>query len=176
MSGTTCGSSFAWGALGGLTVAVVALGLFWVLAVESAEGSTAAEPTPATEVMDPTSTVPPEPGGADTTIPPSPTTVIAGPATTDATVPPETTTTEAVPRQPEEIYATICAECHGVDREGDVGPTLGPQGHFGGHSDEELIELVSGGRDEMPPFRDVLSIDEIIAVIEWFRAGLEEHG
>ncbi len=87
-----------------------------------------------------------------------------------------TTTTAQPALDPARIYAAVCAECHGVNREGDVGPSLGPDGHFAGHTDEQLVELIAQGRGGMPAWQGILSEEEMLAIIGWLRSELGDAG
>ena len=93
-------------------------------------------------------------------------------------------------RQGEALYALHCASCHGANLEGEPdwrrrrpdgthpAPPHDGSGHTWHHPDAQLLDIVRGGgqthampglRSRMPAFRDVLSDEEIIAVL-WFIA------
>jgi cytochrome c551 len=107
------------------------------------------------------------------TSPPNPTT--AAPTTTTTTTAAPTTTTEA-PTTTEaeltvpELYAATCARCHGDDLEGGIGPSLRPEGHAHGHSDAELIAIVTNGKNGMPAFAGELTEEQITDLISFIRA------
>jgi mono/diheme cytochrome c family protein len=96
-----------------------------------------------------------------------------------------------------QIYLQQCTTCHGTNAEGvahwqqpDASGNLPPPphddtGHTWRHSDAQLLEItLDGMRDPfntspeltMPPFRDKLNQEEIVAVIAYFRSlWAEEH-
>ena len=88
------------------------------------------------------------------------------------------------------IYRQYCASCHGLEGEGAADwqepneqgelspPPHGPQGHTWRHADAALYRMVSQGwrdpfneteRLTMPGFADVLSPEEIRAVITYLK-------
>ena len=91
------------------------------------------------------------------------------------------------PRTGEQIFAATCAACHGAGGEGadnwmvrdDDGrlppPPLNGDGHTWHHSDGVLYGIVSEGGlglgfgSNMPGFKDDLSREEIIAVLEYVK-------
>lgn len=52
----------------------------------------------------------------------------------------------------EEIYVQLCARCHGVGLDGDVGPALGPGSNAAEEDDEYLEFTIRHGRGRMPSF------------------------
>jgi mono/diheme cytochrome c family protein len=97
-----------------------------------------------------------------------PTTTTTQPPTTTTTQPPTTTTAEP-PLDGMAMYGQHCGSCHGADLEGGIGPALGPEGHAAHHADEELISIVASGKNGMPAFGDILSHDQINAIIVYMR-------
>jgi len=87
--------------------------------------------------------------------------------------PSNTTASAGAPRGGAEIYASLCAGCHGKTGQGSIGPALG-QGkaakNFPNAADE--IDIVTNGEGGMPAFGDDLSQDELKAVVEFTRSGL----
>ncbi len=91
------------------------------------------------------------------------------------------------PRTGQEIFASTCAACHGETGEGTKNwmqrdedgrlppPPLNGDGHTWHHGDGLLFRVVSEGGlgigfgSNMPAFKDELSWDEIIAVIEYVK-------
>lgn len=115
---------------------------------------TAAPPETTTSVAVPTTPAPPE------------STTTAAPTTTTTT----STTTSTIPEPTAaELYATNCSQCHGVELEGGIGPALGPGGHAHGHTDAELVEIVTNGRNTMPAFGEKLTPEQIGALISFVR-------
>lgn len=67
------------------------------------------------------------------------------------------------------IYQVICANCHGVDLEGRIGPALGPGSNSAAQPDSFIETTVRHGRGSMPSFRSTLSDEQIGRVIEYIR-------
>ena len=92
----------------------------------------------------------------------------------------------------QEIYADHCAVCHGADLEGQTvnwqkrdaegylpAPPHDASGHTWHHPDEQLFEVVKNGIEAVAPpgyktqmfgFGDVLSDDEIWAVLDFIKS------
>ncbi len=91
------------------------------------------------------------------------------------------------PRTGSQIFASTCAACHGAAGEGTENwmvrdedgrlppPPLNGEGHTWHHSDGVLYGIVSEGGlglgfgSNMPGFKEELSRDEIIAVLEYVK-------
>lgn len=69
----------------------------------------------------------------------------------------------------EEVYAQVCAGCHGDDLGGGLGPPLGPGSDAAEHPDELYRQAITDGRGRMPSFSQTLSEDQIERVIEFLR-------
>ncbi|MGD2060538.1 MAG: cytochrome c [Acidimicrobiia bacterium] len=67
----------------------------------------------------------------------------------------------------EEIYAELCARCHGADLGGGVGPALGPGSNSANETDEYLEFTIVNGRGRMPSFPSLSQqqVDRLIAHI-----------
>ena len=123
---------------------------------------------------------------------------------TTAAVPTEETEEMAVSSQPsnpvpdemtvgQTVYAANCAECHGVNLEGEVdwkiqndddsfrSPPHDETGHTWHHSDEQLLEAIRlggarfegmniGGTSDMPAFGESLTEGEITAVLTYIKS------
>jgi polyvinyl alcohol dehydrogenase (cytochrome) len=63
------------------------------------------------------------------------------------------------------IFAANCATCHGADGSGGAGPDLRGIGQV--HTVDELIDVITNGRNGMPAWRDQLTAEEIQAVAEY---------
>ncbi len=92
-----------------------------------------------------------------------------------------------------ELYGLQCAVCHGVDLQGDPDwktpnadgsfrpPPHDASGHTWHHSDQLLTDVIREGSGltptVMPLFGDVLTQDEILSIIEFFKStwGPEER-
>lgn len=63
----------------------------------------------------------------------------------------------------EEIVKASCITCHGDQLQGGIGPSL-----QGGTQDaEDIFNIVTKGRGQMPSFRDKLAPEEIANVAMW---------
>jgi mono/diheme cytochrome c family protein len=89
-----------------------------------------------------------------------------------------------------DLYATHCAACHGAELEGQPNwqvplpdgrmpaPPLDASGHAPHHPEQQLFQVVKGGMasvnggkpTDMPAFGDVLSDEEIGAVLAYIRS------
>jgi mono/diheme cytochrome c family protein len=144
--------------------------------------------TPAPTEETPAPTVAPSPRETDT--PQAAETAAATPAPTDtatevtattpeeeaATATPQPTETPAeTPDQAlinlgEEIYATECASCHRLSGEGSsVYPALNESELLISQDPTEAIRIVLYGMGQMPAFADILSTEEIAAVLSYER-------
>lgn len=67
----------------------------------------------------------------------------------------------------EEIYAELCARCHGVDLGGGVGPALGSGTNSAVETDEYLEFTIVNGRGRMPSFPslDEQQVDRLVAYL-----------
>jgi mono/diheme cytochrome c family protein len=77
-------------------------------------------------------------------------------------------------QQGETIFATRCASCHGANGGGGFGPAL-QHGivvrDFPDPKDQEAV--VANGRGSMPSFAGSLTPEQIAAVVEYTRTGLQ---
>lgn len=74
------------------------------------------------------------------------------------------------------IYKTNCAECHGMNGEGEKQGIPLISGHALNHSEAEYIEQVKNGKDKkMPAFRDKLTEAEIKEVVRFVREELQKN-
>ncbi len=67
------------------------------------------------------------------------------------------------------IYAQLCANCHGANLEGVIGPSLGPGSNAAAQPDEFLRFAIVNGRGRMPSFRAVLDDEQVDALIFFIR-------
>lgn len=67
----------------------------------------------------------------------------------------------------EQIYAQLCATCHGADLSGAVGPALGPGSSAADETDDYLEFTVVNGRGRMPSFPslDDQQVDRLVAYL-----------
>lgn len=73
----------------------------------------------------------------------------------------------------EEIYAQLCARCHGADLSGGVAPGLGPDSNAATEDDEYLEFTVSNGRGRMPSFPSLSTeqLDRLVGYIREVQSG-----
>ncbi len=74
----------------------------------------------------------------------------------------------------EEIYAAVCARCHGDDLSGGLGPALvGTEATSVEKSEDFLIQAVDSGIGRMPSLGGVLSAAQVQRVVDYV---LEQQG
>ena len=73
----------------------------------------------------------------------------------------------------EEIYRQLCANCHGNDLNGGVGPAVGAGSNSAAQDDDFLVLTVTRGRGPMPSFESTLSDEQIARVVDYLRAEQE---
>jgi len=66
-----------------------------------------------------------------------------------------------------DYYQANCATCHGVEREGDVGPPLLPDQLT--ESDDFYFDVIQNGEGGMPAWGDRLSDEDINTLIDFLR-------
>ena len=83
--------------------------------------------------------------------------------------------TSAVASDPSALYQRLCAECHGTDRLGLVGPALIPD-NFARLAREEALDVILQGRaaSQMPAFSDRLGEQDTAALVELIYRRLPE--
>lgn len=72
-----------------------------------------------------------------------------------------------------EIFARLCANCHGADLGGAMGPALGPGSNAASEDDEYLEFTISNGRGRMPSFAslDEAQLDRLVEYIREVQVG-----
>ena len=85
-------------------------------------------------------------------------------------LPPEIKSTQ-VPINAPDIYASLCAQCHGEAGEGGIGPSLRDGALFANLSDQEIFNSISIGHPatSMIAWGEVLTSDQITDVIRHIR-------
>jgi mono/diheme cytochrome c family protein len=68
-----------------------------------------------------------------------------------------------------EIYSMLCANCHGDDLEGGIGPPLGPGSNSSDRPDSFLETTIEHGRGRMPSFESSLDEDQLDRLIDYIR-------
>lgn len=78
----------------------------------------------------------------------------------------------------QEVYDNLCVNCHGLYGHGDGSlasqmpgplPDLSATDYQTRHSDEELVQIITKGKEAMPGTEDILSAQEIKNVIAYIR-------
>jgi cytochrome c551 len=69
----------------------------------------------------------------------------------------------------EEIYQQVCANCHGNDLNGGVGPAVGAGSNSAAQDDDFLVLTITRGRGSMPSFDSTLSDEQISRVVDYLR-------
>ena len=78
-------------------------------------------------------------------------------------------------------YAQHCETCHGPEGNGGIAtvedkkikvPSLKTPGSLK-HSDDDFVEQITEGEEEMPAFKDKLSPDEINALVQFIRKEIQ---
>ena len=67
-----------------------------------------------------------------------------------------------------EMYAELCANCHGDNLEGGVGPALGPGSAAEAQPDGYYVVSITRGKGRMPSFPG-LSDDQVARLIAYIR-------
>lgn len=73
-----------------------------------------------------------------------------------------------------ELYAVACSSCHESDLSGDVGPALGAGSDAEEESDSRLAQRIEAGKDEMPAFGNILTPEQISALVGYIRSVQQE--
>ena len=73
----------------------------------------------------------------------------------------------------QEIYQQVCANCHGNDLNGGVGPAVGAGSNSAAQDDDFLILTITRGRGPMPSFESTLSEEQISRVVDYLRTEQE---
>ena len=77
------------------------------------------------------------------------------------------------PTEPAALYERHCGTCHGLEGQGNLGPALGGGAVVAAYPDvEDQIAVIEDGRNAMPPFGDVLTDEQILAITEYTRTEL----
>jgi mono/diheme cytochrome c family protein len=72
-----------------------------------------------------------------------------------------------------EIYASVCARCHGLMLEGGSGPGLGVDSPSASQPESYFVQTVARGFGRMPSFGGTLNDDQIQRVVAFI---LEQQG
>ncbi len=91
-------------------------------------------------------------------------------------LPPEVSSEEAS-LTGEEIYANVCARCHGTQGQGDVGPAFNTVEFQDRYDDQTLFDMINNGREATPmiAWGEIFSTDQIQQVVRFVR-GLRPAG
>lgn len=68
------------------------------------------------------------------------------------------------------LYERHCGTCHGLEGQGNIGPQLADGAVMAAYPEiEDQIQVITDGRDQMPPFGHALTDAEIRAIAEHTR-------
>jgi mono/diheme cytochrome c family protein len=86
------------------------------------------------------------------------------------TLPPEITTTTGA-ASGEQIYADVCAQCHGLQGEGVVGPSLSDPGFQSANTDQQIFDTINLGHPAtaMIGWGELLSAEQIQQLVVYLR-------
>jgi mono/diheme cytochrome c family protein len=71
------------------------------------------------------------------------------------------------------LYERHCGTCHGLEGQGNIGPQLADGAAVAAYPDiDDQIQVITDGRDQMPPFDNALTDNEIRAIAEYTRGPL----
>lgn len=68
-----------------------------------------------------------------------------------------------------EVYRLLCANCHGSDLSGGLGPPLGSDSPSAAQPDAFLEVSIMRGRGRMPSFSTSLNEDQLARLIDYIR-------
>jgi mono/diheme cytochrome c family protein len=68
------------------------------------------------------------------------------------------------------LYSERCAACHGADLQGGTGPELGTGSEAAELSDRRYSSRITNGRNDMPAFSEILTVDQTDEIIAYLRA------
>jgi mono/diheme cytochrome c family protein len=75
------------------------------------------------------------------------------------------------------IFQQLCAGCHGSKGEGQYGKKLNEGALLQSIPDKaDEVKVVQNGRGLMPSFKDTLTVEQIDAVVDFTRTGLQTAG
>ncbi|HEY7564888.1 MAG TPA: cytochrome c [Acidimicrobiia bacterium] len=69
----------------------------------------------------------------------------------------------------EEVYLQVCANCHGADLSGGLGPAIGPGTNSAVRDDEYLELTITRGLGRMPSFGGTLTDEQVERLIRYLR-------
>ena len=77
-----------------------------------------------------------------------------------------------------QVYADACQGCHGVNRQGNLGPNLLPTGQLAGQSDEQVFGTIKNGRSgtsmDTKFFPDLAANDDdVCAMVAFLRSAVD---
>lgn len=73
----------------------------------------------------------------------------------------------------QEVFAQVCARCHGADLGGGAGPALGAGSNSASQPEEFMTQTITNGRGRMPSFGHTLSAAQIERVVAYLRQAQE---
>lgn len=76
----------------------------------------------------------------------------------------------------QEIFQQVCANCHGEDLSGGIGPPIGAGSNAAEQDDEFLVFTITRGRGPMPSFDSTLTDEQIARVVDYLREKQSDSG
>ena len=67
------------------------------------------------------------------------------------------------------LYTEHCAACHGADLQGGTGPELAAGSEASELSDRRYSSRIINGRNDMPAFSEILTVDQTDEIIAYLR-------
>ncbi len=90
---------------------------------------------------------------------------------------PEVSNGDPVLEQGRDVYVGKCASCHGMTGGGGRGPAFNEGRLLASVPDEaDQIQIVTEGRNDMPPFAGQLTSSDISAVVRYTREVVSSEG
>jgi len=68
-----------------------------------------------------------------------------------------------------QLYDFACAACHGAGLEGGEGPKLGRGSDAVDHTDDEIVEVIFDGEDDMPALAGAITPDQAREIVAYLR-------
>ncbi len=99
---------------------------------------------------------------------------VAGVAAPEPTAPADSDISDAILEMGLLTYAAFCANCHGLELEGGLGPALGAGSDVQALSNDEIEAVIANGRGSMRGFASLLTDEETLVLIAYIRSQQEE--
>ena len=76
-----------------------------------------------------------------------------------------------LPEKGPDIFKSLCAQCHGLDGQGGVGPALSDTKFQSANTDQEIFDTIDKGHKatSMIAWGEILSPDQITELVKYIR-------